>query len=217
MSTTTRWWWVRHAPVVGHNGRIYGQDDLECDCSDQATFRHLARVLPREAVWVTSHLRRTRRTAAAIAAEMAGPASAAPVIEPALAEQHFGDWQGMTNAELAAQRDGVWHRFWLAPAHEAPPGGESFVAVIERVSAAVRRLSADHAGRDIVAVTHGGTIRAALAIALDLDPERALAVAVDNCALTRLDHIAGSPGSHALHEADAWSVRLVNAPPRTLF
>jgi len=216
MSTTTRWWWVRHAPVVGHGGRIYGQDDFDCDCSDRATFRFLARALPRDAVWVTTHLRRTQRTAGAIAAEMEPNDAPAPLIEAALAEQHFGDWQGLTNAELAARRDGAWHRFWLAPAHEAPPGGESFVDVIARVSATVQRLSAAHAGRDIVAVTHGGTIRAALAIALDLEPERALAFAVDNCALTCLDHITGTAGSHAPETADVWSVRLVNALPRTL-
>lgn len=216
MSTATRWWWVRHAPVVGHNGRIYGQDDFDCDCSDQETFRFLARTLPRDAIWVTSHLRRTQRTAASIAAEMAAPIAASPLIEPDLAEQHFGNWQGMTNAELAARRDGAWHRFWLAPAHEAPPGGESFAAVVERVSGAVRRLSAAHAGRDIVAVTHGGTIRAALALALNLDPEQALAFSVDNCALTCIDHIAGTAGSHAPAGTDAWSVRLVNALPRIL-
>jgi len=215
-NTVTRWWWVRHAPVVGHDGRIYGQDDFDCDCSDQATFRFLARVLPRDALWVTSHLRRTQRTAAAIVTEMEAGAAVPPLVESDLAEQHFGAWQGLTNVELAATRDGAWHRFWLAPAHEAPPGGESFVAVVERVSAVVRRLSTTHAGRDIVAVTHGGTIRAALAIALDIDPERALVFTVDNCALTRLDHIAGAAGSHVSNPTDAWSVRLVNAVPRTL-
>ena len=216
MSTVTRWWWVRHAPVVGHGGRIYGQDDHDCDCSDQEAFRFLARALPSDAVWITTQLRRTQLTAAAIAAEMTAGASAPPLVEVDLAEQHFGDWQGMTNAELAAQRDGAWHRFWLTPAHETPPGGESFADVVERVSGAVRRLSITHAGRDIVAVTHGGTIRAALALALNLSPEQALAFSVANCALTRLDHIAGSAGSHAPDDTDAWSVHLVNALPRAL-
>lgn len=211
--TTTRWWWIRHAPVINHGGRIYGQDDPDCDCSDEATFRRLARMLPENAVWVTSHLSRTRRTAESILAHLARTPSPPPIVEPALAEQHFGDWQGMTNEELAARRDGAWHRFWLAPAAEAPPGGESFVDMIARVTLAIERLSAEHAGRDIVAVTHGGTIRAALAHALALDPERALAVMIDNCALTRLDHIAGSPGSHAPDAEGAWRVRLVNLSP----
>ena len=28
MTTTTRWWWVRHAPVTVNNGCVYGQTDL---------------------------------------------------------------------------------------------------------------------------------------------------------------------------------------------
>ncbi len=218
--TTTRWWWVRHAPVVGHGGRIYGQDDFDCDCSDIATFQGLARLLPADPVWVTSHLRRTQQTAHAIQEQQPGEAPPELLVEPDLAEQHFGDWQGLTHDELAERRDGQWHRFWLAPAVEAPPGGESFVAVVERVTAVIARLSREHAGRDIVAVTHGGTIRAALAIALDLDPERALAIQTVNCGLTRVDHIAGdagsqAPGSEAPGTGAVWRVDHVNLSPKS--
>jgi len=44
--TTTRFWWVRHAPVA-HDGRIYGQEDKTCDCTDETVFKGLARQLPR--------------------------------------------------------------------------------------------------------------------------------------------------------------------------
>src|SRR4051812_48300333 len=43
--TRTRWWWIRHAPVRAHGGRIYGQADLACDCSDEALLQSVARVL----------------------------------------------------------------------------------------------------------------------------------------------------------------------------
>ena len=38
MSTpvVTRWWWIRHAPVVGTHGKVYGQMDVDCDVSDVA-------------------------------------------------------------------------------------------------------------------------------------------------------------------------------------
>ena len=216
MTATTRWWWIRHAPVINHGGRIYGQDDLECDCSDVESFRWLARMLPADALWVTSHLSRARATAASIIAQLPDGAAPTPLVEPDLAEQHFGDWQGLTHDELAARRDGAWHRFWLAPAAEAPPGGESFVQVIERVSAVVARLCRKHAGRDIIAVSHGGAIRAALAIALDLDPERALAISTENCALTRVEHIAGEAGSHAPGGDGVWRVALVNVSPKAM-
>jgi alpha-ribazole phosphatase len=62
----TRWWWIRHAPVIVDEGRIYGQSDLPCDCSDARVFASLATLLPRKAVWLTSHLARTKQTAQAI-------------------------------------------------------------------------------------------------------------------------------------------------------
>jgi len=87
-----RWWWVRHAPVTVDQGCIYGHIDLPCDVSDADCFAVLARRLPRDAVWVTSHLQRTKQTAAAIAA--AGLAFDAAAEERDFAEQHFGEWQG---------------------------------------------------------------------------------------------------------------------------
>ncbi len=203
MRTQTRWWWIRHAPVIADGGCVYGQRDLSADVSDRPRFAALARRLPGGAVWVTSHLRRTKETAAALAA--AGLDVPAPIEEPDLAEQHFGEWQGRSRREVYREnRD--WRGFWLAPADQVPPGGESFVQLVERVGAAVRRLTAAHRGRDIVAVTHGGTIRAALAIALDLAPEIALAFETDNLSLTRIDHLAGPDG-------EAWRVAVVNMPP----
>jgi broad specificity phosphatase PhoE len=77
---------------------------------------------------------------------------------------------------------------------------------------AIERLTREHAGGDIVAVTHGGTIRAALGHALELAPQAALAFATDNCSLTRLDHMAAANGT------GLWRVVTVNSrpPSRTL-
>jgi len=207
----TRLWWIRHAPV-DHGGRIYGQQDLSCDCSEAANFSGLAEQLPRDAVWVTSNLRRTHQTARAIIrAGLPGPESIpgpeALVIDD-LAEQHFGVWQGLAYEELHQRRAGEFHRFWHAPAHQVVPGGESFLAVIERVSRAVHQLVETYAGRDVIAVAHGGTIRAALALALGLDPEAALAFTIENCSITRIDHIHGAGMGHG------WRVVTVNRPPR---
>ena len=61
MSDQTRWWWIRHAPVPD-GGFIYGQRDLGCDCGDVEIFGILARELPRDAIWLTSNLLRTKQT-----------------------------------------------------------------------------------------------------------------------------------------------------------
>jgi len=201
----TRWWWVRHAPVPGFGGAIYGDDEVDCDLSDAAALAAVAGRLPAGARWVSSHLGRARRTAAALAAHHPDPAPAA--VEPDLGEQSFGDWQGRSFAELERSGDAVYHRFWLAPARHAPPGGESFVAMITRVRAVIDRLTAAHAGGDIVAVAHGGTVRAALAVALGVDPEAALAFKVDNLSLTRLERVEHARPGHD------WRIVHVNLPP----
>jgi broad specificity phosphatase PhoE len=210
LSTTspavTRWWWIRHAPVPD-GGRIYGQGDLPCDCGDTATFAALAAALPSNAVWVTSNLIRTKQTADAIlTADPAKFAGVAPYPFPELAEQHLGEWQGLERKTFYAERKVGTHALWFGPADERPPGGESFVDLVERVAPVIARLNAEHRGRDIVAVTHGGTIRAAIGLALGLAPQGALAFATDNCSLTRLDHLAAG-------SADLWRVVAVNRRP----
>jgi alpha-ribazole phosphatase len=208
--TVTRWWFVRHAPVIGVHGRVYGQDDIEADCADEAQFKHLAGTLPHDAVWLVSHLKRTHQTASAIFAARVAATVPEPIITSELAEQHFGDWQGLTYDELDAQRGGAYHRFWHSPASERPPGGESFEDVVARVGGAIARITSEHAGRDIVAVVHGGTIRAALAIALGIDAERVLGFAVDTCSVTRMDHLDGGA------QGAAWRIVAVNQHPDAL-
>ncbi len=203
----TRWWWVRHAPVPD-GGRIYGQRDLPCDCSDGVAFADLSATIPPDAVWVTSHLRRTIETARAIHA--ADPDKFAGVELRALselAEQHLGEWQGLERRSFYADRKVGTHALWFAPAHERAPGGESFADLMERVVPTIERLNREHQGRDIVAVAHGGTIRAALGHALRLDAQAALAFATDNCSLTRLDHLSGAGGP------GLWRVVAVNRRP----
>jgi broad specificity phosphatase PhoE len=101
--------------LVANGGRVYGQTELSCDCSDTALFAGLAEQLPRAAVWVMSTLRRTHETAAAIVrAGLPGPE---PIPGPGaaalagLAEQNFGDWdgQGLTYEELRQSRAGDLH------------------------------------------------------------------------------------------------------------
>lgn len=100
---TTRWWWVRHAPVRNDGGNIYGQSDIACDTSDTYVFNAVAKVLPRKAVWYSSNLMRTHQTAEAIWA--AGfPRPASMTWEADLAEQNLGRWQGMNRAQFIASR-----------------------------------------------------------------------------------------------------------------
>jgi alpha-ribazole phosphatase len=199
----TRWWWVRHAPVREDNGCIYGQKDLGCDTSDHVVFAAVGKILPRNAVWVASSLKRTHQTADAIWA--AGfPRPATMPHEPALAEQHLGEWQGMNRAAFLASRPAGSN--WFAAIDVPAPGGESFMDLYNRVCGAIERIGAEHAGRDVIAVAHGGTIKAAIGLALGNQPEKGLAFDIDNCSVTRLDHIASPAQSN-------WRLPMVNQQP----
>ena len=56
------------APCAGaqDSGNIYGQKDIGCDTSDREVFEAVAKILPRNAVWYASTLKRTHQTADAI-------------------------------------------------------------------------------------------------------------------------------------------------------
>ena len=203
----TRWWWVRHAPVPNPEARCYGQSDKDCDVSNQALFEHQAKLLPRGAVWYASNLLRARKTAEQLA--KAGAEMDRLNIDADLAEQHFGDWQGLTYVEIA-EKHGDNHLFWLAPPEQRPPGGESFVDLRDRTVKSIDRLTEEHRGRDIVATAHGGTIRAALAHAFDLHPEAAVRFEIDNVSITLIEHFEQADPDHA------WRVAFVNYMPREL-
>lgn len=187
---TTRFWWLRHAPVPDPEGRIVGRLDLPCDTSESDCFAALAKRLPRCPVLVESGLMRCAQTTAAL--EAAGMVLPPAVIEAGLVEQHFGRWQGHPWNELVAAKDPDLPGFWQNPAIATPPGGESFAAMVERVRAVIDRLSEDHPDRDLLCVAHAGTIRAAMAVALDMLPEAALRLAVEPLSLTRIDAIGES-------------------------
>jgi len=207
MSAVTRWWFVRHAPVVGVQGLIYGSNDVECDISDTESFGALARTLPGDGVWITSHLSRAKLTAEAIAA--AGLAYPAPVVEEHLGEQNFGDWQGSSWTQMQEADPDNYFKFWQKPASSAPPGGESFADLIARTGGVMDRYTAEHTGRDIVAVCHGGTIRAAVAHVLGLSPELGMSFSIGTLSVTRLEHVEGGL---LRGKGGAWRIVGINQP-----
>jgi alpha-ribazole phosphatase len=124
--------------------------------------------------------------------------------EAAFAEQHLGEWQGMNRAAFLASLPLGSH--WFAPIDQPAPGGESFMDLYTRVRGAIERINSEHAGKDVIAVAHGGTIKAAIGLALGNQPEKCLAFDIDNCSVTRLDHLAS-------HNHSSWRLPMVNQQP----
>ncbi len=177
MSAATNLWLIRHAPVDGPRGVIHGPD-APADLGDAAAFAALKARLPANAHWLSAARRAARaRPRARLGLD--------PVEQPAFREQDFGAWTGRRHDDLTTELGAAYHEFWKSPAGNRPPGGESFVDQIARARAGLALLPAGEA----ILVVHSGTIRAVLAIALDLAPDNALRFVIDPLSLTRIDRL----------------------------
>jgi alpha-ribazole phosphatase len=186
MNVETNLWLIRHAPVDGPKGVIHGPD-APADLANQAALAALKARLPQGAFAVCSPARRTQQTATALGLDA--------IENAAFREQDFGAWTGRRHNDLVAELGDAYQAFWRSPAINRPPGGESFVDQIERAKHGLASLPAG----DAVLVVHSGTIRAVLAIALDLQPDSALRFVIDPLSLTRIDRLA-----------DGWRIIAVN-------
>jgi probable phosphoglycerate mutase len=146
---------LRHGPTAWNaDKRLQGRSDQPLSPDGEAALA-AARVPDayRRFRWLTSPLRRARRTADLLDLDAA--------IEPAAVEMDFGDWEGRRLSDVrAADPHGV-------RANEdrgldfTPPGGESPRMVQARLAPLLRRLAAER--RDTGVVTHKGVIRALIA------------------------------------------------------
>jgi len=176
VTRVTQFWLIRHAPVDGPRGVIH-DIDAAADVGDSVALSRLRSLLPNPHVAISSPARRARETAEALGLV------AAP--DPAFGEQDFGRWTGRTHEDIRRDTVAAYDDFWRAPATNRPPGGESFVNQIARVRDGIAALPAG----DVVLIAHAGTIRAALAVALEIPPEKALSFVIDPLSLTRLDRL----------------------------
>ena len=143
----------------------------------------------------SSPLQRAYDTAAAAAKALGLDVT----VDDDLIETDFGAWEGLTFAE-AAERDPDLHRRWLRDTSAAPPGGESFDQVLDRVLRARERIIAAHQGATVLVVSHVTPIKMLLRLALDAGPGILYRLHLDLASLSIAEFYSDA----------ASSVRLVN-------
>lgn len=144
---------------------------------------------------VSSPLLRALQTAETIADAAAVPRGLV-VPDRGLMELGQGAWEGRTHAELAAS-DPERYSAWRAASGSwhAPPDGEAAEDAGERV-----RVALDHAieasdldgAWPLCVVGHGGSLRLAAGLLLDLEPAHSWALELDNASLSILERDAGA-------------------------
>lgn len=143
---------IRHTTPLIAKGLIYGRLDVplaETFAQEKAAL--LAELPAAFDVVYSSPATRCRKLAEAI--------DSAYLIEEALSELDFGDWEGLTWDTVNRAESEEWMKDFL---NLSPPNGESMLQMEKRVMAFWQRLcAAPH--RSAALVTHGGVIRILLA------------------------------------------------------
>lgn len=178
---------VRHGETVWNSERrLQGQEDIPLSARGIEQARALAPVVQAfaPATVVASDLQRAHQTA-----EELGFGGC--LRDERLREAHLGIWVGLRAAELMATEPDsylAWRQGTLTP-----PEGESFERLMERTRGALS--DALEGPGPVLVVTHGGVVRAALALLLGLYPDRIVPVSPASLTIVDVDEGALAPGA----------------------
>lgn len=149
---------LRHGACEG--GDIYrGSIDVALSAEGWAQMRaQVANPAPWQQVF-TSPMQRCKALAAEVCEQLTLPLTEVS----ALAEIHFGDWEGRVVAEIWHEQREHVRRFFADPINCSPPNGERLSDFDQRVDEAWQQVVAKARGQQVLLVAHGGTIRVILA------------------------------------------------------
>lgn len=153
---------VRHGETTWNQARrLQGHFDIPLNPKGleqaHAVGRYLANEHPEVTRIYSSDLKRAWETASVIGQSVL----VTPQSCPAFRERAYGEFEGMTHAEVQAQHpDLYWQIFEQREELAAPPGGESLRVFFDRITNAFLDLAAGHMGESVVLVCHGGVLDA---------------------------------------------------------
>ncbi|MFN8472439.1 MAG: histidine phosphatase family protein [Anaerolineae bacterium] len=189
---TTRLLVIRHGQSLWNQaGIIQGQQDIalsEMGERQAAAIGGRLRTAPLAAVYA-SPLCRALQTAVAVAE----PHGLVPHTDPDLAEIHHGEWEGLTEADVARSYGELLELWLTRPAQVQMPEGEHYADVRERGLRAIERIVAAHPGQMVAVVTHDVIVRVVIANALSLPDDHVTRFMVNNAALNVIEYGPNGP------------------------
>lgn len=176
---------IRHGETAWNvDSRLQGHLDIPLNDVGLWQARQAALALadePIDAIY-SSDLQRAWVTARAVAETTQAPLTA----HQGLRERSFGVLQGHTFEELEAKEPEQAYRWRKRDPAFAPEGGESLIALRERITATTHALAAQHVGGQIVLVAHGGVLDVLYRAATRQDIQAPRTWQLGNAAINRL-------------------------------
>jgi 2,3-bisphosphoglycerate-dependent phosphoglycerate mutase len=176
---------LRHGETTwNRDTRIQGHTDIDLNATGRWQANCLGTALADSALAAvySSDLRRAFDTAQAVA--HAQGLTATP--HTGLRERCFGSLEGMTWAEIEAQQPQQAVAWRTRVPDWAPAGGESLVALRQRVLAVLNELAQRHLGQHIALVAHGGVLDVIYRAATGLELQAPRSWLLKNAAINRL-------------------------------
>ena len=164
---TARFILLRHGETEWNlASRIQGHSDSSLTPEGVAQAEALARRMQREAfeALLTSDLGRAVATARVVAARTGH----AIVVDARLRERSFGKGEGLTYGELDHEYPDAFSKVRETDPDFSIPGGESRRQFYERVKSTFESLAAEHTGRRVAVVAHGGVLASIYRLIHDL-------------------------------------------------
>jgi broad specificity phosphatase PhoE len=184
---------IRHAET-DMAGTFCGQSDPELNACGRTQLAELINRMLAEDIGVvySSDLRRAHATGRAIAEALGIDCH----VRPPLREINFGQWEGLTWAEIE-RRDETYAGRWIAEYPFLPaPDGEHFCDFERRILDEVKFLSieAEANGLGIAVVTHAGVLRTVLCRMHGCSRDDAWEQTKSYCSIVRLSLHRGIAG-----------------------
>jgi len=88
------------------------------------------------------------------------------IIEPRVAEMHYGAWEGKTGETISAEFPGMLEQWRQDPTGMRVPGGESAEELHQRLQTWLMEISTGYQNKKLLVVSHSGTLRMLIALAL---------------------------------------------------
>ena len=178
---------IRHGEVESAH-RYNGHRDVALTARGVDQYHQLKPRLDPDAIGAcyTSDLTRTVRGGEILAPYL----WVEPLKVPELRELNCGAWQGLTLAEIQANRPEEWAARLADLVNFRAPGGESLADLAARVLPAISEIVARHRGEEVLVVAHGGVNRVILMDAIGAPLASMFGIEQSYCCLNVIDYFA---------------------------
>ena len=166
---------IRHSPTLDSD-KLFGITDIEANLNTNRNIMPIKKTLSNIKVFYCSPAKRCLQTLNTI-----WPKKTQFIQDKRLWEQNFGDWEGLSYSQVP----NIGRLSDEKLANYSIPNGESYNDMCKRIQPAIKEIAQKSLFKSCIIISHAGTIRAAIALALNCN-YKALRFEINHLSLTRI-------------------------------